>query len=59
MREEERVLARRRLDNELRPFRQAGRLKNPSHELLRAVRQVLAIPLSEVAQKMGVNRSVV
>ncbi|MGA3011301.1 MAG: hypothetical protein ABSD72_13670 [Terracidiphilus sp.] len=48
-----------RLDRELRPFRQAGRDKNPTNGLLRAVRQVLRVPVAEVAKKMGVCRSVV
>ncbi len=59
MREKERRYARMRLDRELRPFRQAGRDKNPTNGLLRAVRQVLRAPVAEVAKKMGVCRSVV
>jgi predicted DNA-binding mobile mystery protein A len=59
MRDEERDFARRALDRELRPFRVAGREKNPAQELLRRVRQVLGVPVSEIAQKLGVNRSVV
>ena len=59
MRERERTLERRRLDVELRPYRMAGRKKNPTNGLLRAVRQVLSIPVAEIAGKMGVHRSVV
>jgi transcriptional regulator with XRE-family HTH domain len=43
----------------MRPYRQAGREKNPTNGLLRAVRQALRIPVPEIAAKMGVNRSVV
>ena len=59
MREKERRYARMRLDREMRPFRHAGRDKNPTNGLLRAVRQVLRVPVAEVAEKMGVCRSVV
>src|SRR5664279_4737578 len=57
MRERERNYARKRLDLEMRSYRQAGREKNPNNGLLRAVRQTLNIPVAEVAKKMGVNRS--
>jgi transcriptional regulator with XRE-family HTH domain len=59
MRERERTVARIRLDVELRPYRIAGRKKNPTNGLLRAVRQVLSIPVAEIAGKMGITRSVV
>ena len=59
MRERDRKVARRRLDLEMRPYRWAGRKKNPTNELLRAVRQALCIPVAEIAEKMGVNRSAV
>jgi transcriptional regulator with XRE-family HTH domain len=59
MRERERRLARRKLDLELRPFRQAGREKNPTNALLRTVRQVLRVPVAEIAEKMGVSRSAI
>ena len=59
MRERERNYARKRLDLEMRSYRQAGREKNPTNGLLRAVRQTLNIPVAEVAKKMGVCRSVV
>ena len=59
MREEQRLLARRKLDKELRFYRRAGKEKNPTRELLRTVRQVLGVPVTEVARKAGVNRSVV
>jgi len=59
MRNEVRDLARRKLDEELRFYRQAGKEKHPTRELLRRVRQVLGVPVAEVAQKLGVNRSVI
>ena len=59
MRERERNYARKRLDLEMRSYRQAGREKNLTNGLLRAVRQTLNIPVAEIAEKMGVNRSVV
>jgi len=59
MREKERKLARMRLDVEMRPFRRAGKDKNPTNALLRAVRQTLRIPVAEIAEKMGVCKSVV
>jgi DNA-binding XRE family transcriptional regulator len=59
MRERERILARKRLDVEMRSYRQAAREKNPTNGLLRAVRHALNVPVAEVAEKMGVNRSVV
>jgi len=57
MRERERNNARKRLDLEMRSYRQAGREKNQTNGLLRAVRHALNIPVAEVAEKMGVNRS--
>jgi predicted DNA-binding mobile mystery protein A len=57
MREKERKLMRERLDVEMRPYRRAGVEQNPTNGLLRAVRQALHIPVAEVAEKMGVNRS--
>jgi transcriptional regulator with XRE-family HTH domain len=59
MRERQRRAARKRLDEELRPFRRAGTAKNSTGELLRAVRQALRVPVAEVAARMGVSRSVV
>jgi transcriptional regulator with XRE-family HTH domain len=59
MRERERVLARRRLDVEMRPYRRAGLTKKPTNGLLRAVRQALRVPMAEIAGKMGVSPSVV
>ena len=59
MRERERRMARRKLDLELRPFRQAGKEKNPTNALLRTVRQVLRVPVAEIAEKMGVSRSAI
>jgi|ERR1039458_10156758 hypothetical protein len=57
MRERERMYARKRLDLEMRSYRQAGREKNQTNGLLRAVRHALNVPVAEVAEKMGVNRS--
>jgi predicted DNA-binding mobile mystery protein A len=59
MTEKERKLERRRLDAEMRTYRVAGRKKNPTNDLLRAVRQTLGVPVAEIAGKMGVHRSVV
>jgi transcriptional regulator with XRE-family HTH domain len=59
MQEKDRKLARMRLDVEMRSYRHAGRAKNPTNRLLRAVRQALRVPLAEIAGKMGVNRSVI
>jgi transcriptional regulator with XRE-family HTH domain len=58
VRERERRLARRRLDQEMRPFRRAGVTAHPTNALLRAVRQTLRVPVKEIAGKMGVHRSV-
>jgi transcriptional regulator with XRE-family HTH domain len=43
----------------MRSYRQAGREKNPTNGLLRAVRQTLHVPVAEIAEKMGVCKSVV
>jgi transcriptional regulator with XRE-family HTH domain len=59
MRERERKLVRKRLDVEMRSYRQGGREKHPTNELLRAVRQALRVPVAEIAEKMGVGRSAV
>jgi transcriptional regulator with XRE-family HTH domain len=59
MREKERKMARKKLDVEMRPFRRAGMEKNPTNDLLRAVRQTLHVPVAEIAEKMGVCKSVV
>ena len=59
MREKDRKLVRRRLDEEMKPFRTAGREPNPTDGLLRAVRQAVGIPLAEVSVKMGVVLSTV
>jgi predicted DNA-binding mobile mystery protein A len=57
MRERDRKLMRMRLDAEMRIFRLAGKKKSPTKELLRAARQALGIPVAEIAEKMGVDRS--
>jgi transcriptional regulator with XRE-family HTH domain len=59
VRDEQRDYARRSLDKELRFYRMAGREKNPTQELLRRVRQVLGVPVAEVAKALKVNRSVI
>jgi predicted DNA-binding mobile mystery protein A len=59
MREEQREMARRELDKKLRYYRQAGREKYPTRQLLRKVRQALGVPMAEVARKAGMNRSVI
>ena len=53
MRERERVMARRRLDTEMRVYRMAGRKRNPTNDLLRAVRKALKIRSYEIAAKIG------
>jgi len=55
MLERDRKLARKKLDEEMKPFRQAGRVKESTSELLRAIRYVLGIPVAEIATKMGVK----
>jgi len=52
-------LARRKLDVEMRPFRQAGLDKHPTNGILRAVRKALRIRSHEIAERMGHTRSVV
>lgn len=59
MRAKDRKLLRRKLDEEMKPFRRAGRELNPTNGLLRAVRQALRISLAEIAEKSGVGRSTV
>lgn len=59
MREMQRKMARKQLDEEMRPFRRAGAQMNSTSELLRAVRQTLNVPVTEIAARMEVNRSVV
>ncbi len=52
-----RKVARVNLDEEMRPFRKPGMDKNPTNGLLRAVRKVLGIPVREIAEKAGMERS--
>ena len=59
MRERQRIVKRRELDGELRPYRMAAKRKDVTEDLLRTVRHAMGIPLNEIAEKMGVNRSVV
>jgi ribosome-binding protein aMBF1 (putative translation factor) len=59
MRNAERAAARRKLDKELRYYRLADRYRNPTQDLLRAVRQALGIPMKEIARELKMNRSVI
>jgi transcriptional regulator with XRE-family HTH domain len=59
MREKDRKLLRRRLDEEMCPFRRAAREPISTDGLLRAVREALRIPLAEIAEKGGVGHSTV
>ncbi len=52
-------VARKKLDLEMRPFRQAGLDKHPTNGILRAVRKALRIRSHEIAARMGNTRSVV
>lgn len=52
-------LVRRRLDAEMRPFRQAGMDKQPTRGVLRAVRKALRMYSPEVAARMGMSQSAV
>ncbi len=57
MRAMERKLLRKKLDREMRFYRLAGREKNPTSGLLRAVRQALKVPLKDVSARMGIGVS--
>lgn len=57
MRAKDRRAARQRLDEEMRPFRSAGREKDATQGLLRAIRQAVGIPMAEVVAKSGVGMS--
>jgi predicted DNA-binding mobile mystery protein A len=59
MRAKERGKLQRKLDEEMRPFRRAGLDLSPTNGLLRAVRTALKIPIEDIAERMGVTRSVV
>ncbi len=59
MRERDRRIARLRLDEEMRPFRAAGKKGKLTGGLLRAVREALGVRLNEVSEKTGVRRSTV
>ncbi len=50
-------VARVNLDEEMLPFRRAGMDKNYTRGLLRAVRKVLGVPVKEIAEKLGMERS--
>ena len=58
MRGRERELTRRRLDKELKYYRWAGREKNPTSGLLRAVRHALGVPVAEILREIEVSPSV-
>ena len=58
MRGIERDLARKRLDKELKYYRWAGREKNPTSGLLRAVRHALGVPVAEILREIEVSPSV-
>ena len=59
MRKKDRKVVRRKLDEEMKPYRRAGRESSPTNGLLRAVRHALGIPLAEIAEKGGVALSTV
>ena len=52
-------LARRNLDVEMKPYRQAGLDKHPTNALLRAVRKALRMHSPEIAARMGMSQSAV
>jgi predicted DNA-binding mobile mystery protein A len=58
MRERERDSARRKLDKELRYYRWAAKCKNPTEDLLRAIRHALGVSVAEMVKEMGVSPSV-
>jgi hypothetical protein len=58
MRERERSLARKKLDKELKYYRWAGKEKNSTPGLLRAVRHALGVPAAEMLKKLGTSSSV-
>ena len=53
----DRRLLRKKLYREMRYYRLAGREKDPTNGLLRAVREALRIPFKEISERMGVERS--
>jgi hypothetical protein len=55
----ERKLFRKKLNREMRYYRLAGRERNPTSGLLRAVRQSLKIPIKEVMEQMGIRETAV
>jgi transcriptional regulator with XRE-family HTH domain len=59
MREEQREYARKKLDKELRYYRIAAKDEHPTQELLRTVRQLLGVPVEEIARELKVSKSVV
>jgi sugar phosphate isomerase/epimerase len=46
-------VARKRLDVEFKPFRQAGMEKHPTNAVLRALRKALRVCSLEIAAKLG------
>lgn len=59
MQQKNRRMARMRLDLAMRPFQGSRAAKIEERALLRAVRQAVGIPMKEIAERMGVSRSVV
>lgn len=58
MRERDRFTARRKLDAEMRPLRVLGKKRGQTEGLLQAVRTALGLRAGVVAERLGVNRSV-
>jgi ribosome-binding protein aMBF1 (putative translation factor) len=59
MENEERVLARERMDKEQRYFRIAGKKASYLPQWLRRVRQVLGVHATDMARTLNVNTSVI
>ena len=59
MRESDRAEARRKLDKEMRLFRQLAKRKNPAPGMLRSVRMELGLRTAELAEKLGSSRTLV
>ena len=58
MQERDRFMARRKLDEEMRPLRVLGKKRHQTQGLLRVVRMALGLRAGVVAERIGVNRSV-
>ena len=57
MRNEFRSLRLKQLDRSLKPFRMAQKLSRPAKGWLRAIREALGVPASEMAEALGRSRS--